>query len=56
MTSGQEREFRRRLITLIGKLDAKQHMDREAIDDTIDELLVAARAAGWNPPTPNSRR
>lgn len=56
MNVDQEREFRRRLIALIGKLDAKQQMDREAIDDTIDELLAAARAAGWNPPTPNSRR
>lgn len=30
--------------------------DREAIDAAMDELLVAARAAGWNPPTPNIRR
>lgn len=56
MTGDQEREFRRRVIGLIGKLDAKERMDRKAIDSTIDELLSAARAAGWNPPTPNSRR
>ena len=52
MTSEQEFEFRHRLFTLIGRLDAKEHMDREAIDDTIDALLVAAGEAGWNVSTP----
>lgn len=56
MKPAQELELRRRIVQLIGELDAQQHMDRAGIEDTMDNLLSASRAAGWNLPTPNSRR
>jgi len=56
VNADQERLMRRKLVALIGQMDAKDDMSREGIDETIDALMDAARAGGWNPPTPNSRR
>lgn len=56
MTDDQEKRLRNKIITLIGCMDALQSMDREYIDLAIDDLLAACSAAGWEPPTPNSRR
>lgn len=56
MNTSEERDFRRRYVALIGRLDAQQSLSRQAIEMTIDDMLAAARAAGWKLPEPNSRR
>lgn len=56
MTPDQQKELRSKYVQAIGRLDAMQVMDKIAIENLMQFLIDAAHDAGWQIPTPNSRR